>query len=110
MHTWTRTAAPEQQVLILRSAACRSRILGLSSTIGGRSCGPLTGHKQPASGPGGRRAASKRFTICTDQTRQLQDLARCAAAVNRSSQRRDRRVGRARDGQYSGPQARRRGA
>ena len=63
MHTWTRTAAPEQQVLILRSAACRSRILGLSSMIGGRSCGPLTGHKQPASGPGGRCIASNSFTI-----------------------------------------------
>ena len=82
MHTWTRTAAPEQQVLILRSTAYQAWILSLSSTIGGRFCGPLAGQKQPASGPGGRRVASKRFTICTDQTRQLQDLARCAAAVN----------------------------
>ena len=30
MHTWTRTAAPEQQVLILRSTAYQAWILGLS--------------------------------------------------------------------------------
>ena len=106
MHTWTRTTAPEQQLLILRSAACRLWILGLSSTIVGCSCGPLTGKKPPASGPGGRRVASKRFTICTDQTRQLQDLASCAAAVNMSSQRHDQRVARAREHRYFKPQQR----
>ena len=63
MHTWTRTAAPEQQVLILRSTAYQAWIFGLSSTIGGRFCGPLAGQKQPASGPGGRCIASNSFTI-----------------------------------------------
>ena len=67
MHTWTRTAAPEQQVLILRSTAYQAWILGLSSTIGGRFCGPLAGQKQPASGPGGRCIASNSFTIWADQ-------------------------------------------
>ena len=66
MHSCTRTATQITSMAFLRSALCRSGILGSSSKIGGGSRGPLVGQKQCASDPEASSSTSKRRRISTD--------------------------------------------
>ena len=66
MHSCTRTAAQSTTMAFLRSARCRSWILGPSSKIGGGSRAPLVGQKQCASDPEASSSTSKRRRISTD--------------------------------------------